>query len=334
MSDTKLNISFFCELPTDQLCQLFSNKQLIDQLKRMNANICMGMLDFSSERAAVIKQLTKAGIPVSAWLLLPKSQGYWTSLDTVSEIVRCYSNFRQWAKKNSLHFAAIGLDIEPKIERMKLFSSRLDKIVAELLPRLFSGKKYRQRSNSLQSLINQIRIDGYPVETYNFPFVVDERLADSNIFSKVLGTPPLEADREVLMLYSSIFKNNGDAVLWSYAHQAQAIGLGSTGGGVDLADGEPLRSLRWIDLRRDLLISKNFTKHIYIFSLEGCVKNGYLERLVNFDWNVEVTPPTNTGSRVTFLRKLLQFFLWFFSHLEYLLLPMLFLSLLMKKKRS
>jgi hypothetical protein len=329
----KQNLTFFCEMPSDELKKLFANGQVIKSLKSLNANLSLGLLDFSAERAAIVKQLTKAGIPVTAWLLLPKSQGYWTSLDSVADTVRCYANFKAWTAQYKLQWAAVGLDIEPRIERMKLFSKDWASELPGLITRLFGGKKYDRREHELNALIDQIRLDGYAVETYNFPFVIEERKADSRLLAKALGTPPLEADREVLMLYSSFFPKDGDAILWSYAHQAQAIGLGSTGGGVELENGEPLRSLRWLELRRDLLIAKEFTPHLYLFSLEGCVQNGMLEPLTQFDWEAKVTLPTQTGQNVSLLRWVMQGALWLFSHPMQVLIPLTLIFLFARKKK-
>jgi hypothetical protein len=332
--EKKPNITFFCEMPADELKELFTNNQVIRQLLQLNANVSLGLLDFSSDRASVVKKLTRAGIPVTAWLLLPKEQGYWTSLDTVSETVHCYRNIKVWTEKNGLNWAAVGLDIEPRLDRMKLFGKNWTYEIPDLIKRLFLTNKYQKQENDLRALVNQIRADGYPVETYNFPFVIEERKADSNILSKLLGTPALEADREVLMLYSSFFTKNGDAILWSYAHQAQGIGLGSTGGGVELDGGEPLREMRWIDLRRDLLIAQEFSQHIYIFSLEGSMRNNYLERLINFDWSGPIELPKQSGQKITLLRKILQAFLWIFSHPVEIFLSLITLKRLLSRKEK
>lgn len=315
------DITFFCELSIEALERLFNNPSLVKKLRLLDANISMGLLDFSPERAKIIKKLTKAGIPVTAWLLLPKEQGYWTNLDTVAATTRIYGEFKKWTAKNDLQWAAVGLDIEPSYDRKGLFGSDWKNQLPELVIRLFNINHYRLALSDLRTLINLIRTDGYPVETYNFPVVVEERKASSEIISRVLGTPPLDSDREILMLYSSFFDRNGDAVLWSYARQAEGIGLGSTGGGVELENGEPLPSLRWIDLRRDLLIAKQFSKYLYVFSLEGCVQNDYLDRIIDLDWDAKIQMPREEITKINLLRNLLAGLLWILSHPLVILLP-------------
>lgn len=73
----KPNLTLACELAPEPLKELFATQELIDDLKTMNASISLGILDFSPERVEVVHQLNKAGIPVTAWLLLPKELGYW-----------------------------------------------------------------------------------------------------------------------------------------------------------------------------------------------------------------------------------------------------------------
>ena len=330
---TQPDLTFFCELPITELESLFSDPALIKKLRRLNANISMGLQDFSTSRAEIVKKLTKAGIPVTAWLLLPKDQGYWTNLDTVSSTARCYGQFKQWTNENNLEWAAIGLDIEPSLQRIELLTPKWRNQLLDTIGRLFKGSFYRNAHNDLRALINLIRSDGYSVETYNLPVVIEERKASSEILSRLVGTPPLDADREVLMLYTSSFDKNGDAILKSYARDAQGIGLGSTGGGVELGDGQPLRSMRWIDLRRDLLISREFSNHLYIFSLEGCVEKGYIDRLLEFNWDASVDVSPREVFKITALRKLGQGVLWMLSHPEPFLILSFLLILFSRKKK-
>lgn len=308
------SLTFFCELDHTALKTLFSDTGLIKKLRALNANISMGMRDLTPERAEVVHKLTRAGIPVTAWLLLPKEKGYWTSLDTVEATVQAYAEFKIWSDKHKLQWAAIGLDIEPHYQRMVLFPKQWKKLLPDLGRRLFEREKYTRLETDLRGVVNLIRKDGYAVETYNFPFVVDEERSNTRLLTRLLGTPPLNADREVLMLYSSFFESGGEAVLWSYAQNSPSVGLGSTGGGVEVDGENELRSMRWIDLRRDLLIARRFCQHIYLFSLEGCVANGCLDRLLDFDWNAVIELPVSSGRKVTLARKGLRAGLWAASH--------------------
>lgn len=309
------DLTFFCELDEKDLINLFKDPSLIQKLRKLNVNLSMGIQDFSPSRAEIVKRLTDAGVPVTAWLLLPKEEGYWTSLDTISATACAYRRLKDWTSLHQIKWAGIGIDLEPRYDRIDLLGPGWMRHLPDLILRAFQRSYYRKAITELQSMVDIIRFDGYPVETYNFPFVIEERKASSEVISRLLGTPPLNADREVLMLYTSFFGKNGDAILTSYAHQAQGIGLGSTGGGVELEDGDPLRSMTWQDLERDLLIARQFSKHIYIFSLEGAVRQGFLDPLIAMDWNQPASIPSNIEvGRVNLVRKTGQGLLWVLSH--------------------
>ena len=311
---TTPSLTFFCELQVDELVKLFSSRALIDQLVRMNGNLSMGIHDFSPERVKIVKKLTRAGVPVTAWLLLSPEEGYWTSLDTIHLTAKKYSEFLTWTRTNQLTWAAVGLDIEPRMDLMARLYENFSAQIPSLIQRYFSIHKFRSLRAEAQNLIRQIQSDGFAVETYQFPTVVDERMADSTVLGRCFGIPPLDADREVLMLYTSMFNRAGEAVLWSYASQATAVGVGSTGGGVSMEGVPSLKKLRWMELKRDLLIASHHARHLYIFSLEGCVEQNLMDRLETLDWQTPQGVPARKAQEIRLFRRVLRSVLWMFSH--------------------
>ncbi len=326
-------LTFFCELPSPEIFTFFEDGKVISDLKNLDANLSLGLLDLSPERAAVIKKLNHAGIPITAWILLPKDQGYWTSLDTVRETTLRFGDFLAWQEAHKLKFAAVGLDIEPPLPMVAALSLNSKGQFNILAKRFFSLARERQHPE-LQALIQAIQANGYAVETYQFPTVVDERLAKSNVFSKTLGLPVIESDREVLMLYSSFFPSYADSILWSYARQAKAVGVGSTGGGVEIEGLPSLKTMRWIDLKRDLLLASQVVDQVYIFSLEGCVTNRYMERLIDLDWTIQIHPPFRSALGISLIRKIAQGLLWSLSHPFQLLVGLVFFSTLLRQIRK
>lgn len=327
------SITFFCELHEAELEKMFASNNLISQLSRMNANVSMALHEFSPERVKVVKKLTKAGIPVTAWLLLSPEEGYWTSLDTIHQTQQKYLQFRAWSEANQLTWAAIGLDIEPRIDTLVRLNRNFPGQIPNIIKRFFSFRKYRFLEREAQTLIDQIHDDGYAVETYQFPTVIEERRAGSSVLARVLGLPALKADREVLMLYSSVFPMAGHAILWSYAQDASAVGVGSTGGGVSITGLPPLRKLRWLELKRDLLIAHQHASHVYIFSLEGCLEENMLDRLETLDWDTPQSLPQKQAHEITLFRKVTQSVLWMFSNpVPSFLISFSILSLLYNKK--
>lgn len=288
----KTELTFFCELNAEALKKLFEDRFVFDDLKTLNAGISLGILDFSPERANVVRKLNKLGIPVTAWLLLPEEQGYWFNLGNYSEAVARYQAFKAWSKENQLEWAAVGLDIEADINEMKRLINDRGAIVQKALKRLKDTKAYHDAKKAYETLVAQIHADGFLVESYHFPLIVDDRDAGSTVLQRAAGLVDVAVDREVLMLYSSFFRPHGQSVLWSYAQRAQAIGIGNTGGGIQTGGLEDVPYLTWDEFATDLRLARRSGKPIYVFSLEGCVGQGFLPRLVTFDWQAEVDLPT------------------------------------------
>ncbi|HWQ46934.1 MAG TPA: hypothetical protein VN376_08710 [Longilinea sp.] len=306
-------LTFFCELESQKLTHLFNTGGLMEKLQKMKAAVSLGLIDLSPERAEAVKKLNKAGIPVTAWLLLPKDQGYWFNIDNVGHAIRRYGEFRSWTVKNKLEWASIGLDIEPDINKMNALENDLKSGIRYYLHRFFSNNNWQVKAQAYQSLVTQIRLDGYTVESYQFPVIVDERKAGSQFFPRSLGILDLPVDREVLMLYSSFIPTYGTAMLESYAVQAQGVGIGITGGGVELGNSVPSKPLTWQQLSHDLLVSRQYCPNLYVFSLEGCLAEGYLDKLVDFNWHARSPAADPQITKVNLVRKAAQALLWLYA---------------------
>ena len=73
--------------------------------------------------------------------------------------------------------------------------------------------------------------------------------------------------------------------------------------------------LSWEELARDLRLAHRLCDTIAIFSLEGCVHAGYLERLRSFDWDAPVDLPAREAMQVERFRALLRSILWISAHM-------------------
>lgn len=328
MPQNKPHLTFFCEMDSPELAALFSSPETIRQLTALKANISLGLLDLSAERAAVAHQLNQAGIPLHAWLLLPMEQGYWFNLDNASQALQRYQAFRKWTLENGLKWEAIGLDIEPDIRLMQSFKHGLAAGIKTVIGRLQTRSAGENAKNHYLQLVQTIQNDGWKVESYQFPLIVDERRARSRLIQTLGRIIDLPVDREVLMLYSSFFRPHGAAILASYASEAGGIGLGVTGGGVDTGGLVDSRPLDWNELQRDLLLASQYSDQLYIFSLEGCIRQGLLEKISQLDWSQKVMLPSADTQRIQRYRTLMRAFLWTTAHpwalIGSLVIPLLF----------
>jgi hypothetical protein len=306
-------LTFFSELKSEELKNVFTD-QIISDLVEMQASVSLGILDLSPARARVVRKLNQAGIPVVGWLLLPKDQGYWFNLRNAPQAQARYRAFKQWTDENGLRWDGVGLDIEPDIRDLVTYSSRRMKILPLALQRVFHFRQVRQGKRQYRELVDQIHADGYRVDSYQLPFIVDERRARSTLLQRITGIVDLPVDREVWMLYSSFVRPHGAAILASYASEAQAVGLGVTGGGVDEGfTGQP--PLTWDELARDLRLAWYYCDDLHVFSLEGCVQQGYLTDLKDFIWDAPILTPEDKMAVVENWRWLLRIGLWFVSHI-------------------
>jgi hypothetical protein len=87
-------------------------------------------------------------------------------------------------------------------------------------------------------------------------------------------------------------------------------------------------------LARDLRLARKWTDHVAIFSLEGCLRQGYLGRLKEFDWQQPVNIPAQTVKRVDIVRKGFQFLLWTTTRPWIILAGMLMSLLLILRLRT
>jgi hypothetical protein len=115
------------------------------------------------------------------------------------------------------------------------------------------------------------------------------------------------------MLYSSFMRGVGPGLIWSYGPEAEAIGVGTTGGGPDIPGSPQMPTLGWDELARDLLLARHWCDDILIHSLEGCVRQEFLPRLRTLDWEEAVTAP-KAASSAEILRSILRGTLWASAH--------------------
>jgi hypothetical protein len=317
------HIIFACELNTDKLQKLLANANVIPDLKSLHAGISLSLPEYSPERAQVVRQLNQAGIPVDAWLTLPPEEGYYFNANNALQSAQRFADFEKWTAKYNLKWAGVGLDIEPGLNEFASIQkgSKL-KLIFNLAGRSASKAQARRSQHALEaysSLIRKIRSHGYQVQTYQLLFMADERKAHSTILDRVFGIVPAKGDMEALMVYSS-FNHVGPALVYSYGPEAQVIAIGSTNGSDDPAVNARFKPLNWDEFSKDLVTASHFTHVIAIYSLEGCVQQGFLLRLKTFDWNQTVVISAKSINKVAHFRRVVQIVIWALTNLIYIVI--------------
>jgi len=198
---------------------------------------------------------------------------------------------------------------------------------------LFDSQRIKKAESEYTALITQMHLNGYIVESYQFPLIADERKAHSDLIRKVCGILDLGVDREVFMLYSSFAPALGAGMITSYAPDTHAIALGSTGGGVEIEGQGELAAMDWPALKRDLLLASHSTDNLYIFSLEGCLRQGYLEKLAHINWEETEAVPLQQTRNMGLFRMALQSVAWIASHPLWVIAGILSLNWLFHKRK-
>ena len=206
--------------------------------------------DLSEERASVVQLLNRAGVPVVAVPLLPLEEGYYFTPDNTHRAAERYQEWQAWTARHELVWAGVGLDIEPEAQVYLQHMRTPWGLVPMLVPRLFDHERPSRAKAAYTALVERIRSDGYSVETYQFPLIADERWAGSTLLQRLLGLVDVRTDREAWMLYTSVLPVIGPGLLWTYAPEARAIGVGSTGGGPDIPTHPRVPALDWDGLSR------------------------------------------------------------------------------------
>jgi hypothetical protein len=318
-------LTFFCELPAIRLTNVLQQNAL-ETLAMMKASVSLAILDLSSERAELVRKLNQLGIPVSARLLMPRDQGYWLGVENAEVVEEFYGSFLSWTDQENLIWQAIGLDFEPDIREFEAFieGDRKRWAFRRMVRRVFQSRKLTYAQRIYRELVSQIHARGYRVESYHLPLIADERLVGSTLLRRILGIVDVLVDTEVWMLYSSYLRGRsnrphfGLGVLWSYGSQAEAIGVGSTGGGMHLIQDHQL--LNWEEISRDLRLAWYWTDQLYVFSLEGCIEQGFLTKLADFEWDRPIFFPESSAERVAGWRGFLQSILWISAHMLLILM--------------
>lgn len=326
------HLSFFCELETTELEAMLEDGSVLQELRHLNAAVCLSTLDFSPQRAALTRRFMQAGIPLTAWLLLPRDEGYWSNLDNVEATQARYEAFKKWTLEYGLSWEAVGLDIEPDIHMVEAFFARRWSAIGSALIRSFAFNRWVKAKRGYLQLAAHIRADGYLLETYQLPLVVDDRLAHTSIIQRLLGILDLPSDREVLMLYSGFLRPWGSGLIWSYGKDSTRIAIGSTGGGVELP-GALDQPLSWEELQRDLRLAWHWSDELFIFSLEGCVKQGFLDKLKSFEWDHIILEPGFRAARLDQWRWSLRFTLWLVKYFFVLVILGVVLTLILRPVR-
>jgi hypothetical protein len=276
-----------CDHGMSQMQSLLTDANVIGNLKNLHAGLVVAIVDFTPERAELVRRLNLEGIPVIAGLGMPPEQGFYFNAENAPEAAARFAAFDAWSREQGLRWDAVGLDIEPNFAKLASLNGHWWRFFTTFLSRAIDVRRMYRAQRVYSALIANIRSRGYFVQTYQLPYLPVERKAHSSLLDRMLGTVDVRGDQEVLMLYTSYAGSVGAAIIWKLGPDAQSIAICCT-------DGDPAANpavLDWSRFSRDLIVAARFSHLIGVYDLEGCVRQGFLPRLKSMDWSQSVTIP-------------------------------------------
>ena len=276
-----------CDHGMSQMQSLLTDANVIGNLKSLHAGLVVAVVDFTPERAELVRRLNWEGIPVIAGLGMPPEQGFYFNAENAPEAAARFAAFDAWSREQGLRWDAVGLDIEPNFAELESLNGHRWRFFTTFLSRAIDVRRMYRAQRVYSALIANIRSRGYFVQTYQLPYLPVERKAHSSLLDRMLGTVNVRGDQEVLMLYTSYAGSVGAAIIWKLGPDAQSIAICCTGG--DPAADPAV--LDWSRFSRDLIVAAHFSHLIGVYNLEGCVRQGFLPRLKSMDWSQSVTIP-------------------------------------------
>jgi hypothetical protein len=302
-----------CDKGIAAMQSLFADPAVLANLVQLHAGVAVEIADFSPERAAIVRQLAQAGIPVTAWIVLAPEQGFYINASNAPAAAERVAQFEQWTTDNHLRWAAVGLDIEPDFGQLAALKSHRWRLFTTLLSQALDSARIVRAQQAYTSIVQGLQSHGFVVQTYLMPYVPAERDVHVNLIDRMLGTVDVRGDREYLMVYTSYAHQAGAAMVWSLGRNELGITVGVTDG--DGTPGTANGPLDWNEFSRDLLVAGHYTRNIGVYNLEGCVRQGFLPRLLTMNWSQSVVIPAASISHAERLGFVLRTVLWTAAHL-------------------
>ena len=303
-----------CDKGIEEMQSLFADRTVIASLNELHAEVAVAILDFAPERAAVVRSLNQAGIRVVAWIMLAKEEGYYLNADNSPAAMARITTFEKWTAENGLKWAAVGLDIEPNFAELAALKTHRWHLIVTLIRRSLNGKRIERARTEYSRLIAELQSRGYAVQTYQMPYLPAEQSVHSTLLDRLFGVD-VHGNEEYLMLYTSVVRPIGAAMIWSLGRGAQGISVGSTDG--ETPPGVGSGPLDWNEFSRDLIVASHYSRRVGVYDLEGCVRQGFLPLLKTMDWNESVVIPADSVTRAKRVGVILRTVLWTISHILY-----------------
>jgi hypothetical protein len=130
-------------------------------------------------------------IPVTAWVTVPYSDGYWANEDNADVVRTALEHFDRWARRNRLQFEAVSIDLEASTQDTEaIFSFGSDPAAAlQALAANAGPRKQCRAAQQYRDITRWLRSRGYGVHASAYPYVIDDARDGLAAFSDYFDLP-------------------------------------------------------------------------------------------------------------------------------------------------
>jgi hypothetical protein len=321
-------VTYIYNMPGHTLADFWS-EEVYTHLSIHQMRVCMAIRDTSDIRAGIVRQLNRRRIPVVAWIVPDEhatTRDY--RMHDAEAFSERYQHIQQWSIAQGLRWDAIGIDIEPDIRDTVRFGDEPKVDYQTLIQRFGDRWHIDEATTSYQAVMARIHADGYQSESYEVPFVRDDRVSQSTVARRLLGLPNLATHHTVVRLCSSAARPYGPGLIATYAPEYTAVIIGSVDDGDDANHPMSLTEL----LRDVAHVASCGIKRIYITEMAHIFANGWHEHIAQPTWWRQPLPVADENHRqVARMRAGLRALLWAGAR-PAVLLPLLIPVLLLVRR--
>lgn len=307
----------------------FWRDEIYTHLRINQMRVCMAMRDTSSARAEVVRQLNRQRIPVIAWIV-PDDEALLRDyrMHDAAACKQRYEHIHQWSISQGLRWDAIGIDVEPDVRDTVRFGDDPQIDYQQLIQRFGSRWDIDDATRAYQEVVARIHADGYTSESYEVPFVRDDRISQSTVARRLLGLPDLATQHTVVRLCSSDARPYGPGLIATYAPEYTAVIIGNVDTHTDAN-----HTLTLAELLRDIAhVAACGVNHIYVGEMTHIFGLGWNEQIAQSTWARQPLPVADERHRqVARMRAGLRALLWAGAR-PAVLLPLLIPVLLLVRR--
>lgn len=289
--DSLKHVSFLTELSGADLDKLLSEGPLLKDLATLKASLRMAITDMSPERVSALRKLSSAQIPVHAWLVVTKEDGFWANVATQKAYHKRYQAFLDWTARETISWKSVCITMMPPREDATALKEAKDSLKGKIallklsMARLLDwGGEFEEAVASYEDLVRTMQADGFSVEAHYAPVVLDEFRANTISLQKMLGIVQLNTSTNLAIIHRRLVGDYPNIIAYIdlYAPDAKGIIVGHTAK-YRLLDGrENDKILDWQELSRCIIFATKKNIPLHIATLEGCIEQGIISKMKDF----------------------------------------------------